>query len=226
MLLSTASAHIVTPALTPKIGYDGIRDFAFVAMIASVPNVLVVRSTLPVNDVEALIALAKLKPGTLNYGSVGNGKPASSRCRDVPADDRNEAQSHPVQGRGAGDHRISSPARSIRLPQRAGPVAAHRVRKIAGAGGDHNEARRATARRSTTLDELGLKGFDVATWYGITAPPARPAIVERLASVLGKVLASPEIKAKFTAQGTRSLPAAAEGDSLPMCGRMPSASPT
>ena len=73
LLLSTASAHIVTPALTPKINYDGIRDFAFVAMIASVPNVLVVRSTLPVNDVAALIALAKQKPGTLNYGSVGNG---------------------------------------------------------------------------------------------------------------------------------------------------------
>jgi tripartite-type tricarboxylate transporter receptor subunit TctC len=73
LLLSTASAHIVTPALTPKINYDGIRDFAFVAMIASVPNVLVVRSTLPVNDVAALTALAKQKPGTLNYGSVGNG---------------------------------------------------------------------------------------------------------------------------------------------------------
>ena len=73
LLLSTASAHIVTPALMPKIGYDGIRDFAFVAMIASVPNVLVVRSALPVNDVKELVALAKQKPGTLSYGSVGNG---------------------------------------------------------------------------------------------------------------------------------------------------------
>ena len=59
LLLSTASAHIVTPALTPKIGYDGIRDFAFVAMIASVPNVLVVRSTLAVNDVKALIEIGR-----------------------------------------------------------------------------------------------------------------------------------------------------------------------
>ena len=54
-----------------------------------------------------------------------------------------------------------------------------------------------------TLDEVGLKGFDVATWYGITAPAGTPpAIVDRLASVLGKALASPDIKAKFTAQGT------------------------
>ena len=73
LLLSTASAHIVTPALMPKIGYHGIRDFAFVAMIASVPNVLVVCSALPVHDVKELIALAKQKPGTLSYGSVGNG---------------------------------------------------------------------------------------------------------------------------------------------------------
>jgi tripartite-type tricarboxylate transporter receptor subunit TctC len=54
-----------------------------------------------------------------------------------------------------------------------------------------------------TLDELALKRFDVVTWYGITAPAGTPpAIVERLASVLGKALASPEIKAKFAAQGT------------------------
>jgi tripartite-type tricarboxylate transporter receptor subunit TctC len=64
---------LLSPALMPKIGYDGIRDFAFVAMIASVPNVLVVRSALPVHDVKELIALAKQKPGTLSYGSVGNG---------------------------------------------------------------------------------------------------------------------------------------------------------
>ena len=54
-----------------------------------------------------------------------------------------------------------------------------------------------------TLDEFGLKGFDVATWYGVAAPAGTPpAIVDRLAAVLGKVLASPEIKAKFAAQGT------------------------
>jgi tripartite-type tricarboxylate transporter receptor subunit TctC len=54
-----------------------------------------------------------------------------------------------------------------------------------------------------TLDEVGLKGFDVATWYGITAPAGTPpAIVDRLASVLGKALASPDITARFAAQGT------------------------
>src|SRR5258707_7047066 len=54
-----------------------------------------------------------------------------------------------------------------------------------------------------TLDEVGLKGFDVATWYGITAPAGTPpAIVDRLASVLGRALASPDIKAKLAAQGT------------------------
>ncbi len=72
LLMSSASSHIVTPALT-KVSYDGMRDFEFVCMIAAVPNVLVVRSTLPVKTVPELIALAKGAPGKLNYASVGIG---------------------------------------------------------------------------------------------------------------------------------------------------------
>ena len=72
LLIAGASSHIVTPALT-KVTYDGIKDFAPIAMVANVPNVLVVRPSLPVKSVPELIALAKSKPGTLNYGSVGNG---------------------------------------------------------------------------------------------------------------------------------------------------------
>ena len=134
MLLSTASAHIVTPALTPKIDYDGIRDFAFVAMIASVPNVLVVRSTLPVNDVKELIALAKQKPGTLNYGSVGNGSQPHLAAEMFQHMTGTKLNHIPVQGRRAGDHRSPLRPDRPRLPQRAGAVAAHRVGKIAGAG--------------------------------------------------------------------------------------------
>jgi tripartite-type tricarboxylate transporter receptor subunit TctC len=72
VLMSSASAHIVTPALA-KVSYDGMRDFAFVCMIAAVPNVLVVRAGLPVKTVPELIALAKGAPGKLNYASVGIG---------------------------------------------------------------------------------------------------------------------------------------------------------
>ena len=72
LLIAGASSHIVTPVLS-KVTYDGIKDFAPVAMVANVPNVLVVRASLPVKSVPELVALAKSRPAVLNYGSVGNG---------------------------------------------------------------------------------------------------------------------------------------------------------
>jgi tripartite-type tricarboxylate transporter receptor subunit TctC len=202
LLLSTASAHIVTPALTPKIGYDGIRDFAFVAMIASVPNVLVVRSTLPVTDVAALIALAKQKPGALNYGSVGNGSQphlAAEMFQQMTG-----AKLNHIPYKGAAPATTDLLSGQIDLAFLNAPVLLPHI-----ASGKLRALAATTMKRAEqlpdapTLDELGLKGFDVATWYGIAAPAGTPpAIVDRLASVLGKVLASPEIKAKFTAQGT------------------------
>ena len=77
-----------------------------------------------------------------------------------------------------------------------------------------------------TLDELGLKGFDVATWYGITAPAGTPpAIVDRLASVLGKVLASPESRPSSPPRAPKSS-CCRRRNLPPMCRRMPSASRT
>ena len=72
LLMANASSHIVTPLLS-KVTYDGIKDFSFICMIATVNNVLVVREGLPAKSVPELVALAKSKPGALTYASVGNG---------------------------------------------------------------------------------------------------------------------------------------------------------
>ena len=202
LLLSTASAHIVTPALTPKVGYDGMRDFAFVAMLASVPNVLVVRPSLPATDVKQLIALAKEKPGTLNYGSVGNGSQphlAAEMFQQMTAVKLNHI---PYKGAAPATTDLLSgqiDLAFLNAPALLPHIASGKLRALAT-----TTMKRAEQLPDVpTLDELGLKGFDVATWYGITAPAGTPpAIVDRLASVLGKVLTSPDIKAKFAAQGT------------------------
>jgi tripartite-type tricarboxylate transporter receptor subunit TctC len=202
LLLSTASAHIVTPALTPKVGYDGMRDFAFVAMIASVPNVLVVRPSLPVTDVKQLVALAREKPGTLNYGSVGNGSQphlAAEMFQQMTAVKLNHI---PYKGAAPATTDLLSgqiDLAFLNAPALLPHIATGKLRALAT-----TTMKRAEQLPDVpTLDELGLKGFDVATWYGITAPAGTPpAIVDRLASVLGKVLSSPEIKARLAAQGT------------------------
>ena len=202
LLLSTASAHIVTPALAPKIGYDGMRDFAFVAMIASVPNVLVVRPTLGVNNVPELIALAKQKPGTLNYGSVGNGSQphlAAELFQQMTATKLNH-----IPYKGAAPATTDLLSGQIDLAFLNAPVLIPHI-----AAGKLKALAATTMKRAEqlpdvpTLNELGLKDFDVATWYGITAPAGTPpAIVDKLAATLTKVLNSPDIKAKFAQQGT------------------------
>jgi tripartite-type tricarboxylate transporter receptor subunit TctC len=202
LLLSTASVHIVTPALTPKIGYDGMRDFAFVAMIASVPNVLVVRPALPASNVQELIALAKEKPGVLSYGSVGNGSQphiAAEMFQQMTATRLNHI---PYKGAAPATTDLLSgqiDLAFLNAPALLPHIATGKLRALAATTTKRAEQLPDVA----TLDELGLKGFDVATWYGITAPAGTPpAVVDRLASVIGKVLAVPEIKARFAAQGT------------------------
>ena len=211
LLLSTASAHIVTPALTPKIGYDGIRDFAFVAMIASVPNVLVVRSTLPVNDVEALIALAKQKPGTLNYGSVGNGSQphlAAEMFQQMTGTKLNH-----IPYKGAAPATTDLLSGQIDLAFLNAPVLLPHI-----ASGKLRALAATTMKRAEqlpdvpTLDEVGLKGFDVATWYGITAPAGTPPCDRgpaRVGARQGAGVARDQGQVRRPGHG--SLPAAAEG---------------
>jgi tripartite-type tricarboxylate transporter receptor subunit TctC len=202
LLLSTASAHIVTPALTPKVGYDGMRDFAFVAMIASVPNVLVVRPTLPASNVKELIALAKEKPGALNYGSVGNGSQPHLAAELFQQMTGTKLNHIPYKGAAPATTDLLSgqiDLAFLNAPALLPHIAAGKLRALAT-----TTLKRAEQLPDVpSLDELGLKGFDVATWYGVTAPAGTsPAIVDRLAAVIGKVLTSSDIKARFAAQGT------------------------
>ncbi len=201
LLLSTASAHIVTPALR-RVSYDGMRDFAFIAMIASVPNVLVVRSGLPVKDVKELIALAKEMPDQLHYGSVGNGSQphlAAELFKQMTATKLNH-----IPYKGAAPATTDLLSGQIDLAFLNAPVLLPHI-----ASGKLRALAATTMKRAEqlpdmpTLDELGLTGFDVATWYGITAPAKTPpAILDKLAAVITKVMTSPDIKAKFAAQGT------------------------
>jgi tripartite-type tricarboxylate transporter receptor subunit TctC len=203
LLLSTASTHIVTPALS-KTGYDGIRDFSFIAMVASVPNVLAVRATLPVKSVSELIALAKQKPGTLNYGSVGNGSQTHLAAELFQQMTGTKLSHIPYKGAAPAVTDLISGQIDLvffNAPGLLPHIASGKVRALATV----------TLKRADqlpdvpTLDELGLKGFDVATWYGITAAAnTPPAVVDKLAATLTKVLTAPEMKAKIAAQGAET----------------------
>jgi tripartite-type tricarboxylate transporter receptor subunit TctC len=200
LLIAGASSHIVTPAMS-KVSYEGIKGFTLVAMVANVPNVLVVRSSLPVSNVPELIAYAKANPGKLNFASVGKGSQphlAGEMFRQMTAV---EMVHVPYSGAAPALTDLVSGQMDLSFLN-APPVIPHiQTGKIRGLA-------LTTLKRSPqlpdlpTLDELGLKGFDVVTWYGITAPAGTPQpIVDRLSAVVSKVLNTPEVTAKLTSQG-------------------------
>jgi tripartite-type tricarboxylate transporter receptor subunit TctC len=200
LLIAGASSHIVTPALA-KLTYDGIKDFAPVAMVANVPNVLVVRPSLAVKSVPELIALAKSKPAALNYGSVGNGSQphlAAEMFKQMTGVNFTH-----IPYKGAAPAITDLLAGQIDLAFLNAPPLLPHIQS-----GKLNALAVTTMKRARqlpdlpTLDELGLAGFDVATWYGITAPAATPRpVVEKLTAVISKVLTSPDVISKLTSQG-------------------------
>ena len=200
MLIAGASSHIVTPVLS-KVTYDGIKDFAPVAMVANVPNVLVVRASLPVKSVPELVALAKSKPAALNYGSVGNGSQphlAAETFKQIAGVNFTH-----VPYKGAAPAITDLLAEQIDLAFLNAPPLLQHIQS-----GKLRALAVTTLKRARqlpdvpTLDELGLRGFDVATWYGITAPAATPKpVLEKLTAVISKVLTSPDVVAKLTSQG-------------------------
>ena len=200
LLIAGASSHIVTPVLS-KVTYDGIKDFAPVAMVANVPNVLVVRASLPVKSVPELVALAKSKPAALNYGSVGNGSQphlAAETFKQMAVVNFTH-----IPYKGAAPAITDLLAEQIDLAFLNAPPLLQHIQS-----GKLTALAVTTMKRARqlpdvpTLDELGLRGFDVATWYGITAPAATPKpVVEKLTAVISKVLTSPDVVAKLTSQG-------------------------
>jgi tripartite-type tricarboxylate transporter receptor subunit TctC len=200
LLLAGASSHIVTPALT-KVGYDGMRDFDFICMVAAVPNVLVVRSGLPATTVPELVSLAKQMPGKLNYGSVGIGSQphlAAELFRQ-----RTGTNITHVPYKGAAPAIVDLLGGQIdlaflNLPPLLPHIHSGALRALAVARLQRAEQ----LPEIPTLDELGYPGFDVTTWYGLSAPAGTPAeITDKLASVFATVLRSPDVKAKLAAQG-------------------------
>ena len=106
-LLLTATHHVINPSLFQTLKYDTRKDFTPIALIAGVPNVLVVHPSTPANSVQELIALAKAKPGSLSFGSAGQGWGQPPGRRTVQAQRRHRHRARAVQGCGAGTQRFA-----------------------------------------------------------------------------------------------------------------------
>lgn len=199
-LLSILVSHVIVPNMAPT-PYDAVRDFAPLGTIATTQLVLVVHPSVPAKNVHELIALAKSKPGQLNYASGGSGTvthlageffnmQAGIRTQHIPYKGATQAIVDVVGGQ---IHMYFGPPLIVLSPIRNG-----RLRAIVASG----NTRLATLPDVPTAIEAGVKGFELTTWYGLLAPAATPrAIVDKWGTEMAKVLSMPDIREKLLTQG-------------------------
>jgi tripartite-type tricarboxylate transporter receptor subunit TctC len=201
-LLMIISTHTVLPSLQ-KVPYDLVRDFSAVTHIADLPNVLVVRSGLPVSSVGDLVALAKKQPGELKFAGAGVGGPAhiSAALFNHMAGTR---MLH-VPYKGTGPATIDLVGGQIDLMFATSPGAlphmrAGRVKALAV-----TSARRSSALPDLpTVDEAGVKGYVFVAWYGMVVRAGTPPkIVERLHRENASILQATEVRQILEEQGAQ-----------------------
>ncbi|MFH1604518.1 MAG: tripartite tricarboxylate transporter substrate binding protein [Pseudomonadota bacterium] len=199
-LVLTSNNHVVVPQLiaTP---YDAIKDFAPVATLTSTELVLVVNPSVPANDLRELIALAKSKPGQLNYGTISIGSMGHLGLELFGILAGVKLQHIPYKGAGpvltdiiGGHIQLYFAVPTNVVPHLKGG----RLRGIAVTG----ENRLSVLPQVPTFTEAGLTGLSADIWQAMLAPAATPrVIIDKLSAEIAKILAMPDIKEKLNSQG-------------------------
>jgi tripartite-type tricarboxylate transporter receptor subunit TctC len=200
-MLGNVSTLAIARSLYPKLPYDPLRDFAPITLITTSENVVVVHPGLPVDSVKSLIAYAKAKPRQLNYGSAGSGTTthlggamfasmAGVEMTHVPYKGSAQALADLL----GGQLQLMFSSVPTALPHmRSGRLRAIAVTRL---------ARSATLPELPTMDESGLRGFDISLWQGIVAPAGTPrTIVVRLNQQIVANLKTARVRDQLIAQG-------------------------
>ncbi len=206
LLMGTNASHAIAAATNKNLGYDPVRNFAPISLVAHVPQILMVHPSLPVNNVKELIAYAKANPGQLNFSSAGNGTPGHLGMELFKIMAGVEMTHVPYQGGGpgllalaGGQVQLMADNVSSALPQ----IKAGKVKAIAVT----------TSRRSSalpylqTIAEQALPGFDSGSWFALFAPADTPRdIIAKLNAETIKALNLPEVREVLVAQGAEPSP--------------------
>lgn len=199
-LLLTASSHVTNPQLLPT-SYDPIKDFTAVASVSTSDMILCVNPSVPANNLQELLALAKAKPGALNFSSAGSGNPnhlagelmnmmAGVKTTHVPYKGGAPAITDLV----GGQVQFSFGSPIIVLPF----IKNGQLRPIAVT----SPSRMAVLPQVPTMAESGLKGYAVQVWYAVLAPAGTPKdIVAKLGQEIDRIMTLPESKERLDAAG-------------------------
>lgn len=194
-------AQSISPAIYPKLGFDPVRDFAHVTLLATLPSLLVVHPSLGVNDVRQLIARAKTSPGELNYASGGSGT-SSHLLMEMFNQQAGVAMTNVIY-KGTGPALVDQLSGLIQVAFSTAIavqpyVQAGKLRAIAVS----TRERLPTLPDVPTVAESGLPEFDGGSWQGIVMPAGTPReIVDTVSAELVKILRSPDMKERILGMG-------------------------
>jgi len=201
ILGGTISSHAINVSLYPNMPYDPIKSFRPVTLIGTLPNVLVVNASSPYQTLNEVIGAARSKPEALSFGSSGNG--TSQHLSGELFQSMTGAKMLHIPYKG------SAPAMQALLGQQVDLVfenilaavpliQAGKVRALAVTSG----SRASSLPDVPTLSEAGLSGYEIVSWQAVFAPAGTPqAVVQRLATEIGKIISDPEVKARLASLG-------------------------
>ena len=201
VMMAHIAAMSILPSLYPKLPYDPVRDFAPISQVGVSPQMVVVHPSLPVKNIKELIALAKARPGQIHYASPGIGtvQHLAGELFNLQA----KVNMVHVAYKGAGPSVIDLIAGHVQIsfdviPVVVNHVKAGKLRAIAVT----SEKRTTLMPDLPTVNEAGLKGFDLSTWWGLVAPAAvNKDVVARLHAETVRALGLSDVKERIAANG-------------------------
>jgi len=199
--MGSTSTLAINPAMNRKLPFDAQRDAAPVSLLGSAPFILALHPSVPAQSVKELVALAKAKPGALNYSSAGTGVTnhlAAEIFKSMTGTDFTH-----IPYKGAGPAMFEAIAGQVQLT--FGPMLSTLPHVRSGklrALGVTRAMRSPVAPEIPTIAESGVPGYEVLNWYGVVAPTATPtAIVERLHREIVRILDAKDMRERLTSEG-------------------------
>ncbi len=200
-MLCQIASHAITPARS-KLSYDHIRDFAFISMVGTLPNVFVIHPSLPARNLKEFIAIAKANPGKINFASSGVGASPHLSIELFKLEAGINIVHVPYKGAGQAVPEVMGGQIESYVGNLVGAAMAAiksgRVRALGVTSAKRNKQ----VPDIPTFDEAGVPGFDVSSWYGVCAPgPLPKAVHAKFNADLVRLLEAPALRAKLEEQG-------------------------
>jgi tripartite-type tricarboxylate transporter receptor subunit TctC len=206
LLMGHIGTLAINPSLYPKLPYDPLTSFSPVALVARVPNVLVVNPAVPAKTVQELVALAKARPGALRYASGGNGSAAHIAMEYFKLRTQTDIGHVPYKGTSPAVTDVMGGQVEVIMtgvPAVLQQVKAGKLRAL----GVSSRTPVSSMPDVPTIAASGVPDFEAVQWYGIVVPARTPAaVITLLNAEINRALATPALKARLDAEGAEAAP--------------------